>query len=295
MAENDNRLGAFLRARRARIRPEQVGLPPGAGRRRTPGLRREELATLTGVSVDYLNRLEQGRETNPGNGVLDAIARALLLNEEEHEHLYALARHAARADPPPIRPDHTLRPGILMLLENIRPCPAYVLSRYSDVLAANPEGLALHVGLGEWPAEKRNTVRYLFRDPVTRELFPDWEWLARVTVARIHRLLGEDPGAVELTALIEELREHSREFADLWALHDIATRGSDRRLFRHPAVGDIALESETLYLGDSGLRMTVYQAAPGTADHRALLELARSAGGAPPAAEPAPAAENPGT
>jgi len=264
VADNDNRLGEFLRARRARVRPEQVGLPAGLGRRRTPGLRREELAALTGISVDYLNRLEQGRETNPGDGVLDALARALLFDENEHEHLYALAHNTG-----PPRPDHTIRPGVLLLLENLRPCPAYVLSRYSDVLASNPEGLALHVGL----AEQRNTIRYLFRDPITRDLFPDWEWLARVTVARVHRLRGEDPEAPELAALIEELREHSKEFADLWELHDVAARGSDRRLFRHPQVGDLTLEAQTLYLGDSGLRMTVYQAEPGTDDHRALLAL----------------------
>ncbi len=280
MSDSTNRLGTFLRARRARVRPEQVGLPPGAGRRRTPGLRREELAALAGVSIDYLNRLEQGRETNPGNSVLNAIAAALRLNEEEHAHLYALARHAAQTDAPPHRPDRAIRPGIRLLLENIRPCPAYVLSRYGDVLAANPEGLALHVGLDAWPAGQRNTIRYLFLDPVTRELFPDWEWLARVSVARLHRLAGQDPDAPELTALIDELRDHSREFAELWELHDIAIRGSDRRLFRHPTVGDLTLESETLYLGDSGLRMTVYQAVPGTGDHSALLELARKAEGA---------------
>ena len=288
MAESTNRLGTFLRARRARVRPEQVGLPPGAGRRRTPGLRREELATLAGVSVDYLNRLEQGRETNPGNSVLDAIAKSLLLNEEEHAHLYALAHHAARTDAPSPRPDHTLRPGVLLLLENIRPCPAYVLSRYGDVLASNPEGLALHVGLGAWPVEQRNTIRYLFRDPITRKLFPDWDWLARLTVGRLHRLVGEDPDALELAALIEELREHSPEFVGLWDLHDIATRGGDRRLFRHPVVGDLALGAGMLYLGDSGLRVTVYQADPGTSDHRALLALARWA-------EDALKAENPDT
>jgi transcriptional regulator with XRE-family HTH domain len=272
VTDEGNRLGEFLRARRARVQPEQVGLPPGAGRRRTPGLRREELAALAGVSIDYLNRLEQGRETNPGSGVLNAIATALGLNEEERAHLYALAR----PDAPPRRPDHTLWPGVGWLLENLRPCPAYVLSRYSDVLAANPEGLALHVGLEAWPPDRRNTIRYLFRDPVTRQLFPDWAWLARVTVGRLHRLHGEDPDAPELAALLAELREHSRDFADLWELHDVATRGTDRRLFRHPTAGDLALYSETLYLGDSGLRMTVYQAAPGTPDHQALLALSRT-------------------
>lgn len=129
---------------------------------------------MTGISIDYLNRLEQGRETNPGTSVLDAIAKALRFNEEEHAHLYALARHAGRHTAPPRRPDHTLRPGIRLLLENIRPCPAYALSRYGDVLAANAEALALHVGLEKWPVGQRNTIRYLFRDPITRDLFPDW-------------------------------------------------------------------------------------------------------------------------
>lgn len=276
VVDKANRLGEFLRARRARVRPEQVGLPPGGGRRRTPGLRREELATLADVSIDYLNRLEQGRETNPGTGILDALAAGLLLDDQERAHLYALARNAARTTAPPRRADRTVRPGITLLLENIRPCPAYVLSRYSDVLAANPEGLALHVGLREWPVAQRNTIRYLFLDPITRELFPDRDRLARVTVARTHRLVGEDPDAPELDALIDELRTRSEEFADLWALHDIALRGGDSRRFHHPLVGDITLDSETLYLGDGGLRMTVYQAAPGTADHRALLELADS-------------------
>ncbi|HEV2634404.1 MAG TPA: helix-turn-helix transcriptional regulator [Actinocrinis sp.] len=279
MADGTNHLGAFLRARRARIRPEQAGLAPGTGRRRTPGLRREELAAVAGVSIDYLNRLEQGRETNPGDGVLNAVATALLLNEEERAHLYALARHASRPAAPARRPDHDrgLRPGILLLLENIRPCPAYVLSRYSDVLAANPEALALHVGLGAWPPEQRNTVRYLFRDPITRDLFPDWDQLARTTVARLHRLSGEDPGAPDLAALTDEMRRHSPQFADLWQLHDIATRNSDRRLFHHPVAGDLALEAETLYLGDSGLRMTIYQATPGSADQRALRRLTHPA------------------
>jgi transcriptional regulator with XRE-family HTH domain len=271
-----NRLGTFLRARRTRIRPEQVGLPLGPSRRRTPGLRREELATLTGISIDYLNRLEQGRETNPGTGVLDAIAKALLFNEEEHAHLYALAHHAGRHTAPPLRPDHTVRPGTRLLLDNLRPCPAYVLSRYGDILAANPESLALHVGLEAWPPGQRNTIRYLFRDPITRDLFPDWDRLARVTVARVHRLVAEDPDAPELNALIDELGEHSTEFADLWQRHDVARRGNERRPFHHPVVGDLTLESETLYLGDSGARMTVYQAVPGSADHRAMLALSRA-------------------
>lgn len=281
----DNGLGEFLRARRARLRPEDVGLPAGTTRRRTPGLRREELAALTGIGIDYLNRLEQGRETNPGTGVLDAIARALRFNEEEHAHLYTLARHAAGRSAPARSPDHTLRPGIHLLLHNIRPCPAYVLSRYSDVLAANPEGLALHTGLEKWPPGQRNTVRYLFRDPITHVLFPDRDRLARVTVARVHRLFAEDP-APALRLLIDELHEHSPEFARLWERHEIATRTGDLRQFHHPVAGDFSLGAETLQLGDTGLRMTVYQATPGTPGEQAVLTLARHVAAGEAAATP---------
>jgi transcriptional regulator with XRE-family HTH domain len=273
MSWQDNRLGEFLRARRARLRPEDVGLPAGIGVRRTPGLRREEVATSAGVSVDYYTRLEQGREVNPSAPVLDAIAAALRFNEEEQAQLHALSRLlTGRVRPmPAVR---SVSAGALLLLENLRPCPAHILSPYSDILAANPESLALHVGLDEWPPQHRNTIRYLFRHPATRALFPDWDRLARITVARTHRLAAHSP-APELTALIDELHTHSREFADLWARHEVSGRGGDRRLFHHPVAGEFALESQTLYLGDAGSRITVFQAHPGTPDHAAMLALAQ--------------------
>ena len=140
--------------------------------RRTPGLRREEIAALAGLSIDYYIRLEQGKETNPSGPILDGLARALRLNEEEHAHLYALANHAAgrtaRDSPPASR---VVRPGVRQLLETVRPCPAYVLTRTSDLLAANPEALALFPGLADWPPERRNTIRYTFFHPAARELF----------------------------------------------------------------------------------------------------------------------------
>jgi transcriptional regulator with XRE-family HTH domain len=139
-------LGEFLRARRARLRPSEVGLPPGAGPRRTPGLRREELAAIAGLSIDYYIRLEQGKETNPSTAILNGLARALHLTEEEHEHLYTLANHAARrARPSSPHAIREVRAGARLLLETVRPCPAYVQNRVNDILAANPEALGLHL------------------------------------------------------------------------------------------------------------------------------------------------------
>lgn len=152
-------LGGYLRARRARVQPGDVGFPAGPGLRRTAGLRREELAALSGVSVDYYTRLEQGKEINPSHAVLDALAVALLLDAEAHAHLYALANHAGKRTLPTRRtPGRSVRPGIRLLLDAVRPCPAYVLSRTSDVLASNPEGLTLFAGLADWPKPQRNTI-----------------------------------------------------------------------------------------------------------------------------------------
>ena len=171
-----NALGDFLRARRARVKPGNVGLPSGSGTRRTPGLRREEIAALAGLSIDYYIRLEQGKETNPSGAILDGLAQALRLNEEEHAHLYALANHVAGRVPRTLpRANRVVRPEILQLLETLRPYPAHVLTRTSDLLAANPESIALFAGLADWPPERRNTARYTFLHPAARELFTDWD------------------------------------------------------------------------------------------------------------------------
>ncbi len=198
-----NELGDFLRARRARLRPGDVGLPPGPGTRRTPGLRREETAALAGLSIDYYIRLEQGKETNPSGPILDGLARALWLNEEEHAHLYALANHAAgrtAGGPPPA--SRVVRPGVRQLLETVRPCPAYVLTRTSDLLAANPEALALFPGLADWPPERRNTIRYTFFHPAARELFAHWDHSAETIAAHLRSLAADAPDDPEVSALI---------------------------------------------------------------------------------------------
>jgi transcriptional regulator with XRE-family HTH domain len=277
-----NELGDFLRARRARLRPADVGLPPGAGTRRTSGLRREEVAALAGLSIDYYIRLEQGKESNPSGPILDGLVRALRLNEDEHAHLYALANHAAgrtaRAFP---RVSRVVRPGVRQLLETVRPCPAYVLTRTSDVLAANPEGLALFAGLADWPDEERNTVRYTFLHPAAREVFTDWEHAAQTTAAHIRSLEASYPDDQDVRTLIGELLEASPEFARVWERHDVRQRRGEAKPFRHPQVGEFTLTYEVLYLTD-GQRMTVYQAEPGTRDHDAMTLLSMIASGGEP-------------
>ena len=274
-------LGEFLRARRARVRPADVGLPAGTGLRRTPGLRREELAALAGVSIDYYIRLEQGRETNPSAAVLDALASALLLDEEERTHLHELARHPARpgqAVSPPPRPQpgtgaEAIRPGIRQLLETLRPCPAYVLNQISDVLAANPEALTLFHGLADWPPPRRNTARYTFLHPAARDLFADWPHSAATTAANLRAVAAARPQTPGLAELTDELTKHSPEFARLWQRYDIRRRRAEPKTFRHPQAGTITLTYEVLQLSD-GQRMSVYQAAPGSTDQDALKLLA---------------------
>lgn len=267
-------LGTYLRARRALLRPSQVGLPPGAGLRRTPGLRREELAALAGLSIDYYIRLEQGKETSPSTAILDGLARALHLTEEEHEHLYALANHAARrsrpSSPHAIR---EVRPGVRLLLETVRPWPAYVQNRVNDILAANAEALALFAGITEWPVHRRNTVRYVFCHPAARTLYPDWEATALATVANLRARSITAPDSPDLVALVKEVSADSAEFARLWSRYDLRYRRSEAKAFHHPEVGDFILSFEVLDF-DDGLRLSILQAEPGSADHDALKLLA---------------------
>ncbi|TVT61163.1 helix-turn-helix transcriptional regulator [Amycolatopsis rhizosphaerae] len=271
-------LGEFLVARRARLRPADVGLPEGTGLRRTQGLRREELATLAGLSVQYYIRLEQGRETNPSGVVLDGLASALRLNREEHAHLYALANHTAQRVLSPATPsEREVRPGIRRLLQTVRPWPAYVLSRTSDILGANPEALALFPGMADWPAERRNTIRYLFLHPAARRLYADWEEAAVSTSAQLRSLLADEPEAPELTALVEELSRDSAEFGGIWQRYDVRQRRSAQARFRHPEIGEVTFDYEVLRLGVGGQRMTIYQAEPGSADHDAMRRLSEMA------------------
>lgn len=253
-----------------------MGLPAGSGSRRTPGLRREELAALAGLSIDYYIRLEQGKEANPSGPILDGLARALRLDSEEHEHLYSLANLAAgRVVRSGGTASRVVRPGVAQLLRTVRPYPAYLLSRTSDVLAANPEALALFAGLADWPAGQRNTIRYTFLDPRAKDLFADWDVAAASTAAHLRALSAAHPDDPEVRALIDSLREDGDGFARLWERYDVRQRRGSRKPFRHPYAGEFTLSYEVLHLQD-GQRMTIYQAEPGSPDHDALMLLAMS-------------------
>ncbi|MEU8028397.1 helix-turn-helix domain-containing protein [Streptomyces sp. NPDC049099] len=288
-------LGRYLKARRAQVRPEDVGLPVGAGLRRTPGLRREELAALAGVSVDYYIRLERGRETNPSPAVVDAIGRALRLRGDGYERLHELVELASgRIAELPASSDNTVRDSVLRMLESVRPLPAYVVSRYNRVLAANPPARRLLPGLWDWPQDQRNLTRYLFLHPVGRTLYEPWEETVALSVAHLRAVAGADPDDPELTALVGELVLKSPEFARLWERYDVCERGGGQKSFRHPKVGPMTLTYEVMRLARTGgQRMVVYQAAPGTPDEAAMcrLDCADARPESVPSGHPEPAAE----
>ncbi|WP_196153228.1 helix-turn-helix domain-containing protein [Nocardia bovistercoris] len=265
-------MAEFLRIRRAGIGPAEVGLPIGPGVRRTPGLRREELAALSGVSVDYYTRIEQGRETAPSDAVLGALARALRLTDDEHIHLLALADRTAGRSPRHRPADSKpVRPGLRLLLESVRPSPAYVLDEVNNVLAANLEGLALMPGLGDWPLAARNTIRYTFLHVAARTLFADWDRVARNSVAQLRSAQPASPGPV--ADLVDEVSESSTEFAALWRRHEVWVKRGGETAFRHPLIGQVTLANEVLHHAGDAQRMLFYQAPPGTAEHDALVLL----------------------
>ncbi|MET9123055.1 helix-turn-helix transcriptional regulator [Streptomyces sp. NPDC004528] len=271
-------LGSFLRARRTHVSPEEAGLRVGPALRRPPGLRREELARLAGVSIDYYTRLERGRETRPSPAVVDALAGVLRLDAQEHAHLRDLVARAARdASREPAAPTRTVRPGVRLLLESLRPNPAHVVSRTADVLACNPGGMRLLAGLDEWPARERNVARYVFLHPDAPSLFDDWDEQVRACVGRMRALAGTDPDAPDLAALVDELLLKSPDFARLWDHYDVRLRSHGHRTFHHPEVGDLTLGYQSMQLdGTPGHRLVAYYAEPGTPgyDAMALLDTA---------------------
>jgi transcriptional regulator with XRE-family HTH domain len=276
--EHGSALGEFLRSRRDRLRPEEAGLAPGGLRRQVPGLRREELAQLAGVSVAYYIRLEQGQSGNASDGVLDALARALRLDETETAHLHSLAR-PTRARRKKIRPER-LRPSLAVMIDSMGNVPAYVAGRRTDVLAWNRMAHALLAGHLDFeapgrPADRPNMARMLFLDPHTRELYADWNRRARNSVACLRLTAGCFPGDTALMALIGELTVNSPEFASLWATHPIQECTFTTERYQHPLVGALTLDEEVMQLpGDAGQRVVVINARPGSSSAAALGLLA---------------------
>ncbi|MFG1808514.1 helix-turn-helix transcriptional regulator [Streptomyces sp. NPDC049040] len=265
----DNTLGGFLQSRRARIQPEDVGLPP-YGRRRVPGLRREEVAQLAGVSVDYYIRLEQGRGKNVSDAVLDAVARVLRLDPTEHAHLRDLARPGRTAAPAPAA---RVRPGVRLLLDGMADCPAMVIDHRMEVLAWNALGDAVHDFASD-PAD-RNMPRRVFLDPRAAALYPDWAAVAAETVAYLRLGAGRHPDDGRLTALIGELSMKSEHFRRLWADHLVSEKTHGVKAIDHPVAGELRLAYETLALpGDADLTVVVYTAPPGSASAERLAVLA---------------------
>jgi transcriptional regulator with XRE-family HTH domain len=278
-------LGAFLRSRRARLGPGEVGLA-SYGARRVPGLRREELARLAGVSLAYYTRLEQGQSANASDGVLDALARALRLSPDEHEHLRHLARPArGPARRQPVRPERA-RAGTRQLVAALG-VPALALDRRYDVLAWNPLGRALLAGhlpadapdrpadrLADRAAGRPNLQRMLFLDPHTRELYPHWDAEARRAVAALRLVSGELRDDRALAELIGELCVKSPEFAGLWARHPVGACTHGTKVLHHPEVGRLELAFEVLAAPDgSGHRLMLFSAEPGSPSDAALQLL----------------------
>jgi transcriptional regulator with XRE-family HTH domain len=264
-------IGEYLRARRQLVRPEQAGLADLSMRRRTPGLRREEVAMLAGVSADYYIRLEQGRDHHPSAQVLDALARALQLDDDATAHLHALASpQPQRRRRSPNRPER-VPAGIVQLLDTWTGTPAYVYGRYMDVLAANP----LACALSPFNEPGTNLVRAIFLDPRSHDLLEDWDAASKSTVAGLRALVGPDADDLRLNELVGELSVSSEPFRHLWARHDVRPKRSGVTHREHPLVGPIDLNYEKLSIPDAD-RMTlcIYHAIPGSPSAQALSLLA---------------------
>ena len=267
----------FLVSRRARITPQQAGLLAYGANRRVKGLRREEVAMLAGVSVDYYTRLERGNLAGASESVLDALARALHLDEAERAHLFDLARAAnAPAAARRRRADsNRIRPGVQRVLDAITGAPAWVRNGRADMLATNALGRALYAPVFDDPTRPANTARFTFLSPQAREFYRDWDRTARDMVAVLRAAAGRDPYDKALSGLVGELSTRSEAFGAMWASHDVLFHRTGRKDLHHPVAGDLDLTYEAFELpSEPGLTMLVYTAEPSTSTAEALGFLA---------------------
>ena len=265
----------FLTSRRARIKPDQVGLQT-FGPRRVPGLRREEVATLAGVSVDYYNRMERGNLGGASESVLDALADALRLDDAERAHLYDLAR----ASQPSARPrrrtaKRKVRPSVQWMLDSMTGSAAIAENGRLDALATNQLGRAFYSHLFDGSDPPVNFARFVFLDPRATEFYADWDRAARETSALLRSEAGRDPLDRELSDLVGELSTRSEEFRGYWATHDVRLHYKGEKRFNHPVVGELELSYNRIDLpADPGLMIVAYTAEPGSRSEEGLSLLA---------------------
>ena len=262
----------FLTSRRAKITPDQAGLHTFGTTRRVPGLRREEVALLAGVSVDYYTRLERGNLSGVSETVLEALARALQLDDAERAHLFDLARATQTVSPARRRPaPQRVRPSVQRMLDAMSGAPAFVRNGRMDILAANPLGRALYSQHFDSPHRPANSARFIFLDPRAPDFYVDWDKVASDAVAVLRSEAGRDPYDRGLSDLVGELSTRSELFRARWATHNVRYHDTGTKRFRHPVVGDLTLTYETMTLvGDSGLTMFAYTAEAGTKSEEAL-------------------------
>jgi hypothetical protein len=272
----------FLSSRRARIAPERAGLPAYGGNRRVSGLRREEVALLAGISVDYYVRMERGSLTGASDGVLDAVASALHLDEAERDHLFHLARQSrAPGGPRRRRPAVTVRPALQQVLDAITDAPAWICNGRYDVLAVNPLARALYSPVLADPRRPANTARFVYLEPEAAEkFFVDYDRIVGDVAAKLRMEAGRNPHDEDLIALVGELSTRSELFRQRWASQDVRFHRSGRKRVHHPVVGRLDLDVESMELpADPGLLLNVYTAAAGTAAADGLALLASWAAG----------------
>jgi transcriptional regulator with XRE-family HTH domain len=270
MADANRDLADFLKRARSAIDPARAGLPTGSRIRRVPGLRREEVALLAGVSTDYYTRLEQGRRINPSTSVLDAIARALELDTTGRAHLGRLVG-APSLRRKVHRPVQRVRPGLYQLLDTLDNTPAMILGRRTDVLAANHAARALFADFDAMLPRERNYARWMFTTEQARNLFLDWEVQARSAVENLRLDIGRDPNDPAAEELVAELSGRSDEFRTWWSEHRVFQRTYGTKRLRHTVVGELSVDFETFSMpGDADQALFVYTTEAGTPSRDAL-------------------------
>ncbi|NEW26648.1 helix-turn-helix transcriptional regulator [Nocardia cyriacigeorgica] len=265
-------LGGFLKARRGEISPAEVGLPVhGAAPRRVSGLRREEVADLVAISHDYYTRIEQGRLA-PSEPVLDALVRVLRLDDDQRDYVRSLAQRGERRQAK--RASKAVRPQLQRLLDQLTDTPALIFGRYLDILAWNRLACALLTDFDAMNPRQRNYVRMVFTDPAMRELYADWEGVARTCVAILRMEAAANPSDAQLSSLVGELSIADAQFRQWWAARHVARQEFGTKTLHHPEVGDLTLNWDTFrYAGDQDQQLVLWSAEPGSTSHDKLRIL----------------------